>query len=137
MAGRGTGHIKWGFVFSFTWWCGGGEGAGLLLGHWVGGRGDHLPRNFPGELGLVEDRRQMWLPAHSGGPQRMENVQSSHGEPAGCWELHSPKPSRSLFSRSSAGSACSEQIYGLMGGGARRSGEGVPALGGQRQKGSC
>lgn len=95
----------------------GGEGAGLLLGHWVGGGGNHLPQNFPGELGLVEDRRQMWLPAHPGGPQRMENVQSSHGQPAGCWELHGPRRSRSLFSRSSAGSACSEQIYGLMAGG--------------------
>lgn len=71
MVGRGTGHIKWAFVFSFTSRRGGGGGgAGLLLG-----QESCLPWDFHGELGLGRDRRQVRLPPHPGGRQRMENVQ--------------------------------------------------------------
>lgn len=59
-------------IYLVTWGWGVAGGRGSC---WVLGRGaNHLPWDFPGELGLVGDGK-MWLPLHSGGPLRMENVQ--------------------------------------------------------------
>lgn len=69
MVGRGTGQIKWGFVFSFTWWL----WAGLLLG--LGKRGTGV---FLGS----------WALRGTGGgrgcPQRMENGQSARHTQSTC-----------------------------------------------------
>lgn len=107
MVGRGTGHIKWGFVFSFTWRRGGGGGwAGLLLGH--GEQGTTCPGIFLGSWALWGTEADV-APPHPGGPPRMENVQPVQRARSACSVLGAAwpagAPSGSLFSGSSAGRA--------------------------------
>lgn len=68
MAGRGAGHIKWGFVFSFTWRCGGGGGDGAPARSLGGGWGEPPAPEFSWGAGPCGGQEADVAPSAPWGP---------------------------------------------------------------------